>query len=431
MCIFPQVNYFKILVFFIAISLPSKFMAQVDFVLTNTICAGDTVSLVANTGTFNASSYSWTATPSGPSFANSNANHTDLYFPASGIYTVYLTVSNGTTVATASHVVTVYALPTIWITSTDTLLCAGNDATLTAFGGSTFFWEPQNQVSAIAINKVYINPFVTTTFTVTGVDNIGCKNAAYFTQLVVNYPNVIVNASSDSVCAGTNATLQATGAASYTWTGTSLSSVVQSTVAAGPGNYTVVGSNGGACKDTATYSILLSSPPIVTLLMERGFRCIKDTVSEPGILLTVSGASTYTWKPYVAGEMTYSIGPSTFVTPTVTTCYTVFGSSGSCTGSVTACVQVSECLSLDAIYADNNHIELFPNPARDHFYVRFPAGKIAVEVRDLSGRLLIEKGHLSTEAEILNVDIGELLPGLYFVVVQQASGVTTRRILKE
>ncbi|MBL7931664.1 MAG: hypothetical protein JNL60_07175, partial [Bacteroidia bacterium] len=332
----------KTLIFLFSFLSFFKIQAQIDFVLSNTVCVGDTLPLVATSGTFNATSYSWSATPSGPWFASTTANHTDLMFPASGIYTISLDGFSGSSVSSASHVIVVYAKPLITISSTHSLLCAGDGATLSATGASLYAWEPQVVVSALSNYQVYTSLFVTTTFSVTGTDNLGCANIAYFTQQVVPYPNMQINATSTAVCPGLTATLSALGATSYTWTGgTAGSGVFQQTVAVGAGTYTLVGSNGGQCKDTLTLPITQALPLLIQVTADRLIRCIKDTVVEPGVSLGASGASSYTWQPYDPARMTYSIGQTTYVTPTVSTCYTVTGYGSSCTGSAAICVQVS------------------------------------------------------------------------------------------
>lgn len=75
--------------------------------------------------------------------------------------------------------INVNPLPTVSVASTETLLCTGQTATLTASGASTYTWNPGGNGNSIAIS-----PGSTTSYTVNGTDLDGCSNTASFTQSV-------------------------------------------------------------------------------------------------------------------------------------------------------------------------------------------------------------------------------------------------------
>ena len=75
--------------------------------------------------------------------------------------------------------VTVYPLPTLNPSSNSVLLCAGNPATLTVSGASTYTWS-EGSFS----NSISVTPTITTTYTVTGIDGYGCVNTATLVQAV-------------------------------------------------------------------------------------------------------------------------------------------------------------------------------------------------------------------------------------------------------
>lgn len=77
----------------------------------------------------------------------------------------------------AVGVVTVNALPTVNVATSNTLLCTGESATLTANGASGYVWN----TSANTVSLV-ISPTVTTIYTVTGTDAIGCAKSISVTQ---------------------------------------------------------------------------------------------------------------------------------------------------------------------------------------------------------------------------------------------------------
>jgi len=72
-------------------------------------------------------------------------------------------------------------LPPLFITSSNSLICAGNTVTLTASGAPTYEWNNQQQDSATVVN-----PVTTTIYTVTGFFANGCENTAMYTQNVSN-----------------------------------------------------------------------------------------------------------------------------------------------------------------------------------------------------------------------------------------------------
>lgn len=76
--------------------------------------------------------------------------------------------------------------PTVSVVSTESLLCSGQSATLTASGASTYTWN-----SGANTSDIVITPTTTTSYTVTGSDANNCSNTSIITQSV-------------SVCTGVN-----------------------------------------------------------------------------------------------------------------------------------------------------------------------------------------------------------------------------------
>jgi len=75
---------------------------------------------------------------------------------------------------------TTSTLPAVTAVSSATnLICIGQSATLTAGGGNTYTWNTTATTSVIVIS-----PVVTTNYTVTGTNALGCSNVAIVTQSV-------------------------------------------------------------------------------------------------------------------------------------------------------------------------------------------------------------------------------------------------------
>jgi hypothetical protein len=70
--------------------------------------------------------------------------------------------------------------PTVSVSSSSVLICAGQSATLSASGASTYSWNPSNTGATIVIT-----PTITSSYTVTGTSTVtGCRNSATITQSV-------------------------------------------------------------------------------------------------------------------------------------------------------------------------------------------------------------------------------------------------------
>jgi hypothetical protein len=70
-------------------------------------------------------------------------------------------------------------LPTVSATTSSSLLCTGNTASLTATGATSYTWSTSSTSSVVAVS-----PTVTTTYTVTGINANGCSNITTVTQNV-------------------------------------------------------------------------------------------------------------------------------------------------------------------------------------------------------------------------------------------------------
>ena len=286
-----------------------------------TLCANNTASLSAiGTGTLG-----WYNQASGGTYLGGGANYTTPIINANTTYYV----QDSTCVASATRkavLVTVNPLPIVIANASATNVCEGNPVTLTGGGASSYTW------SGGVSNGIGFIPATTTTYTVTGTDGNNCSNTATKTINVNPLPTVTANASATIVCAGTLVTLSGDGATSYTWSGgiTNGLAFVASTTTI----YTVTGTDGNNCSNTATKTITVNSLPVVTAIASATNVC-EGTV----VTLTGNGAATYIW----SGGITDGVS---FVTSTTTT-YTVTGTDGNnCSNTATKIITVTPLLDL-------------------------------------------------------------------------------------
>lgn len=210
----------------------------------STVCVNGTATLSASGS---ANTYSWNGGPAGAQTVVSPS-----------VTTTYTVVGEYvTTGCTTSNFVTITVFqPTLGISS-NTSVCLGSAVTLTAGPGSGFVWSTGSPFSSITVT-----PNIQTVYTATGSvsdGNIACPASNSVQVGVMPNPTVDIVASRTVICKSESVTLQAQGAASYTWNTTSTAtSVVVSPVLA-LNTYTVKGVDGNGCSGTASVQIKVNS----------------------------------------------------------------------------------------------------------------------------------------------------------------------------
>ncbi len=298
---------------------------------STSICTGGSTSLVVSGAT--------TATWSPASGLSSTSGTTVTASPtATTTYTVTGTNASGCT-ATATAVVSVSSSLSVSISPSTVNLCAGTSTQLTASGATTYTWSPTTGLSATTGATVTAGPSVTITYTVTGSSG-SCSSTA--TRIVkINANPVISTTGSTSICAGSSATLNASGAGTsgtYSWSpSATLSSSTGNQVTATPTStttYTVTGTNTNGCKGTST-AVVTVNPLPTTVAAGTTTICAGSSTT-----LNATGANTYSWSP--AGSLNMSTGTTVVATPASTTTYTITGTSTSgCVKTATAVVSVN------------------------------------------------------------------------------------------
>jgi len=360
------------------------------------------------------------------------------------------------------------------VTASPSLICLGSSANIQANGPvSNYTWSTGSNNQSITVS-----PNSTNVFSVVATNSIGCKSTASVTLPVSPLPNVVAFSASQSVCVGGSITLNAAGAASYTW----------STGANGPNTietpsinttYSVVGSNTAGCTNTAIVSISVSEPlfsvssntsvcgnnPVslsvngpanYSYLWSNGspFGSITVTLSTSSVFsvtatdpnsctktLTVSvvqnplpnvnasatrtnicrnEAETLT----ASGASTYSwstsgTGSSIVITPnnTGTFVYSVTGTdANNCSNTTTVTIKVYACVGLTELEFGEFPVNLYPNPAQNELYLSLSkiSESIDLQIFNQIGQIVMTKTILEKETEI---DMSEMASGVYLLRV--------------
>jgi hypothetical protein len=266
------------------------------------ICSGSSVTLSA----IGATNYSWSS--------GANTASTIISPTTTLTYTVSNTNSLGC-VASKTILVNVNPIPAVGAYATSSAICIGSVNNLIASGANTYTWNTGSNLAIISVT-----PQANTVYSVTGTDFQGCIATATVNVVVIN-PNITIISSATAVCAGSSATLLASGASTYTWNNVTTSpfSIVtplQTTI------YTVTATDNLGCVTSKTIGLNVNPNPTVNVVASNTAVCVGSSA-----LLTANGASSYTWSNFLSG-------PTITVSPTGITNYSVVGiSSEGCTGS--------------------------------------------------------------------------------------------------
>jgi gliding motility-associated-like protein len=307
------------------------------------VCPGQTVtySIAAVSG---ATSYTWTV-PSGATIVSGQGTTsiTVTWGFTSGNVCVYASNSCGNSVQTCVFV-TVNASIAISVTPAAPTICSGGSVVLTASGANTYTWSPGTGLSGTTGAVVTANPTTTTTYTVTGTSLAGCTGTTTVTVTVNPNPVISVNPSAPSICSGGSVVLTAGGANTYSWApGTGLSGTTGAVVTANPTTtttYTVTGTSLAGCTGTTTVTVTVNPNPVISVNPSNPSICLGSNV-----VLTASGANTYTWAPGTG--LSGTTGAVVTASPTTTTTYTVTGTTlAGCTGTTTVTVSINPSLTI-------------------------------------------------------------------------------------
>ncbi|MCC6369384.1 MAG: T9SS type A sorting domain-containing protein [Bacteroidia bacterium] len=440
---------------------------------SSVVCSGSPASLTAS----GAGTYTW--------LPGSFSGSTFIVSPSSN--TTYSVIGYlGSCIGGTSFALATNPNPTLSVVASNSVPCEGDQIILTASGGLTYSWSPGN----LSGNSVTVTPNIPTLYTVIGDNSFGCTSSANQVILPIPSPTVSVSASSNLICAGESATLQASGANTYSWSNGATTTVivdapVSSTiytvtgtsnncsnsqtvsvdvfspnvsisgntvicdgatatlVASGASNYTWMPNNpfpgisvtpnvrtvytlatetstgNITCAAINTIQVIVNANPTVVTVASRSVICKDESV-----VLTASGASTYSWS-------NASTSASIVVTSSLITTlnYVVTGISlNGCTNTSTVQVKVNACNGIASNWFGDTELVIFPNPANGYFTITYP--------NDIHLSLINELGQVIQRFELnaLNnhtVLVNTLAKGIYFIVGQDGNSLINRKVVVE
>jgi hypothetical protein len=365
-------------------------------------------------------------------------------------------------------------------------VCPGGSITLSASNVPTFTWSTGSTAPNITVA-----PAITTTYAVSGTNTLGCISTVVVTVNINPLPVITVAQSSTFLCVGESVTLSASGADTYTWTGSNATttSVVESPAATTV--FTVSGTNSAGCVNTGTVMVDVNSNSL-TVTPDASI-CAGSTIN-----IVASGAVTYSWSNgqpfsgifvspptnsfYIVNAVDLSNCPlshTVFVTvnpiPNVTVTsnrssvckgepviltaggaityvwsvpgsaasvtvvpavdiaylYTVTGTDANgCSKSATITINAKNCTGLKDGLSDGG-VSVFPNPNKGVFTISVPRGDDVSKllVYDVKGSCILFK---KIESGNFTVDLSNQPDGTYFITLMKEDTVLkTIRTVKE
>ncbi|MDX1653285.1 MAG: S8 family serine peptidase [Brumimicrobium sp.] len=365
------------------------------------ICEGSSTQLMAN----GANTYTW------DNGLGSGANKT----VSPTVTTTYIvTGSNGAGCEDVQSItITVDPAPSVTASATQSTICLGQSADISASGADSYTWD--NGLGAGSTHTV--SPTATTIYTVTGeTAAAGCTNTATVVITVEDVPVLNVTASSTEICRGESVTLSANGANTYSWSpGTGLNSITGSVVVATPTSditYTVEGSN-NCGNATETISITVSPVPAAPVISQSG----------NDLSVTLQPGQTVEW--YLNGNL---IGTTATITMTTDGQYTaVIINEFDCSASTSGNFEM-DYTGLDE-NAKENSIMLFPNPSEGIVYLDLKGHEeeLMVQVNDAVGRLIVSPVKLNVGGTT-EIDLTEFEAGMYTFIFTSEHGRFIRKV---
>jgi len=207
-------------------------------------------------------------------------------------------------------------------------VCSGSSLRLSSgLTSGTFLWSDGSTDSILIATQAG-------GYRVIHTDANGCITTDSVTVNELPLPSVTVSADT-TICAGTTATLRASGGVSYQWSGSGLLSGVGPTVNAMPMTdvtYTVIGTDANGCRDTTNVTVFVRSPLVTSVGFTDTTICPCDSVvaQVPNELITFqwddgSALRTRTLRGAQQRTITGTDGFGCAVVPIVVTVDTVVG----------------------------------------------------------------------------------------------------------
>ena len=269
-----------VLIFFLGFGISSNVTAQTIDALAST-CLDATPTLNFTPSVITPVNYSWsiTAGTGAATLSNAAIAMPMLTFTTAGTIDIMVSADDGVTTEMATLSVTINALPTAGLVSSDAdnTICAGESVTFTASGGAMYeFFLNGVSTAAASATTTYTTTSLANSDVVTVVvtDATPCSATSAGITTTVNPSPTITPSNNGPICAGATVTLNETGGSGVTWAWTSNGSATfddptaNSPIATGAVNgeiFSVIVTGANSCQTTGTTTVTVNALPTITL----------------------------------------------------------------------------------------------------------------------------------------------------------------------
>lgn len=362
---------------------------------TPTVCASFATTVSAS----GASTYAWSS--------GATSSIASLNPPINTVYSVTGTGANGCA-STKTVLVSVIALPSFTI-SGNTTACLGTPLSQTATGASTYTW-----VTGTTGSVVSLFPISTTTYAVIGSLN-GCSSTVN-RVINVHLPPTVSISGPTFVCQGSSVMQTATGALTYSWS-TGVTGAAITLTPSTNTTFTLTGVDQFGCVSAPYVRTLpVYALPVLTVASTAAEICLGQTAT-----VSATGASTYSWD-------NGSLNAQLVVSPTITTSYSVTGtSSQGCVAKSQLTQSVSACTSIGEKGFTSGEVNIYPNPAKDYFVVN-TSERVSIMIFNSLGANVWSDEHYVSETA---VQTKEFAKGVYLVQISDGNKTVLKKLIVE
>jgi N-acetylneuraminic acid mutarotase len=227
-------------------------------------------------------------------------------------------------------------------------------------------------------------------------------------------PTLTVTSSKNKICLGDTALLNVTGATTYTWLTSQLTSsiVISPTVTT---SYTVMGATAGCIN-----SIVYTQPVVLKPILTASTNMTLSVCAGENATLSATGAQTYTWSNGTKG-------PTTVINPNNTVTLTVTGTStNGCVNSTTVMQNVNPCLTVNENSFETTPM-IFPNPNNGRFIISSEKINFEMIIYNSIG-MKVSNIIISEKEQAIDLS---LPGGIYFVTYSYNGSFRTARLVIE
>ena len=200
-----------------------------------------------------------------------------------------------------------------------TLICNGESSSVNISGGTSYFWYPSNNLIGQNNTNVILSPPTEQYYYCDVTNSCGTTTDSIWVEIIISQ---ILAGNDTIVCPNNTAAVNASGAASYVWSPSPISSnadgsqaIVQNQTST---NYMVIGTDIFGCKDTAYVLISTFPQPFVFAGSD-----VYALIGEPiNLAATSSGQGTFLWTP--SAEFTCATCQNTSVNTSQNSTYTIY-----------------------------------------------------------------------------------------------------------